>query len=409
MDNFEFAFAQPADLPNDEARARSATMRSWLDGTAPMPSEKRSDLMLTAAESVAAATLMTCKEGFNLSTLTRLKVADKTASQGDVDFDIFTADLDKPRRGPSRRHFPGVWPDDGPGTMGRVYRLVEDATEPTRVYLASLGQPSDLLLLYGSVRDKGRWYDGSQSSTAIVPGVFAGVPHAAAKSTDRPDDPSEPTARNGTRRQPNPRRWADWLPDAVQVNFRMLHRTYQTIINPAPTHNTRSTHVSSYLLLDEAGRAKARRTAAAGLQHALDRAEERLILRLSEESEVDEAIRSGSKDTATVACDDILHHPETGEPCRDSFLMCLMCRNAVATPRHLPRLCLLLQAFEDLRSTLTIRAWERWDDDYLRLHVFLFSRAQLTEEGRIAALAAATETDKHYVRLLLGGIYDTPE
>lgn len=409
--NLELAHAQPTDLRDDKARVKSAVIRGWLDGTIPLPRECRSDLMLTAAEAVAAATLMTCKEGFNLSTLCRLRVADNTASQGDVDFDIYTADLDKPRRGPARRHFPNVWPDDGQAdSMGRIYRLVEECTEPARIYLATLGEPSDLLLLYGSDRDEGRWYDGGEDySTAVAPGVFGGVPSAGVGNVERRVDPSEPPLRNGRTRLPNPRRWADWLPEGVQVNFQMLHRTYQTIINPAPTHNTRSTHVNSYLLLNETARAQARETAAAGLQHALDRAEERLILHLSEESEVDENIRSGANDTATVACVDILHHPVTGEPCKDNFLMCLMCRNAVATPRHLPRLCLLLQAFEDLRSTLTVRAWERWDDDYLRLHVFLFNRARLTEEGRVAALSAATETDKHYVRLLLGGTYDTPE
>ena len=86
--------------------------------------------------------------------------------------------------------------------------------------------------------------------------------------------------------------------------------------------------------------------------------------------------------------------------------MCLMCANAVATVRHLPRLVLLHRSFEDLRSTLSDTAWARWRDDYLRLTAFLVDRAQVTDDAYRHHLQRASERDRANVRNLLGGVYD---
>lgn len=340
-------------------------------------------LFLTQEEVLAAAVLLTCHEGYNLSTLVRLTVPDRSASQGDQDLDFATVLNDKRRRR-RLRYFTSVLEDSGEDSVGRAFRLVEEATIPARHYLAARGFGTNVLLLsasHGAVA-------GSSSKTGrgITNGVAQGVTPGGGGNAYRE------------------RSW--WLPSGVEVNFQKLHRTFQTVINRAPTHNTRATHTTEYLMKNAEAKADAQWAAREGQTQAVQRADERLVLRLADDADVASDIADGGKDTATAACKDIHHHPLTGEECHENFLMCLMCTNAVATPRHLPRLVLLHQALDDLRSTLTARAWERWEDHFIRLEAFLYLRAHLTEQGRLAALAAATDRDREHVRRLLGGTYD---
>ena len=136
------------------------------------------------------------------------------------------------------------------------------------------------------------------------------------------------------------------------------------------------------------------------------RANDSLAVALTAEFDVPEDILSGKKDTATVACKDISHHPVTGLPCTESFLACLMCENAVATPRHLPRLVALHSALEDLRGSVTETSWNDLSDHHLRLTAFLFNSAQLNDDTYRRHLQAATESDRRNVRDLLGGNLD---
>jgi hypothetical protein len=197
-----------------------------------------------------------------------------------------------------------------------------------------------------------------------------------------------------------------WVPDGLHVDFQVLHRTYQIVAERAPAHNTRNTHVQAYLAKNPDARAEAHVTARNGFAELVTTAHQRLALRISDESEVSDEVNAGSKDTATVACADITHHPITGEVCRDNFLMCLACDNAIATARHIPRLALLHQALEDLRSTLASKGWERWREHYLRLHAFLVIEVNLDEASIREAANRATRADRMHVSRALGGTYD---
>ncbi|WP_299956982.1 hypothetical protein [uncultured Modestobacter sp.] len=394
--NYELALRDGEDDLSQEEQLKARVLSRMLTGPDPADGEvadalgsprdfspsrhpdKKHALFLSPEEVTAAAVLLTCLEGFNKSTLERQLIASDRPGAGETDVNVYAVPIDKKRRG-RRRHFTSTYVDSGRGSSGYAYRLIAEATDPARAYLAVRGQHTDLLLI--SATRSGRQGGPRTLSTD----VFSGVPLGGT---------------NGIRYH------SPWLPAGVNVDYQKLHRTFQTRVERAPTHNTPRTHVEKYLALDDQAREEAWEVVRAGLAQAQTRAEARLVLLLSDEKDVEDAINSGSKDTATVACRDIHCHPVTGEECRANFLMCLTCTNAVATPRHLPRLCLIHQVLEDLRGALSDSAWVRWSDDYVRLSAFLDDRVRMTPQRRKAALAEATEVDRTYVRALFAGEYD---
>jgi hypothetical protein len=65
----------------------------------------------------------------------------------------------------------------------------------------------------------------------------------------------------------------------------------------------------------------------------------------------------GELDTLVSSCLDIQHHPQTGGPCRDSFLTCLRCPNALVAERHLPMLYALLDLLQVELDRLGVDDW----------------------------------------------------
>ncbi|NEA58317.1 hypothetical protein G3I60_30225 [Streptomyces sp. SID13666] len=80
-----------------------------------------------------------------------------------------------------------------------------------------------------------------------------------------------------------------------------------------------------------------------------------------QEQAVDAALwrqaEAGALDTLASSCLDIAHHPGHGGPCRESFLTCLRCPNALVLERHLPMLLALVEA---LRADLEQRDAGQW-------------------------------------------------
>ncbi|MFK0050372.1 hypothetical protein ACIQU4_40980 [Streptomyces sp. NPDC090741] len=66
---------------------------------------------------------------------------------------------------------------------------------------------------------------------------------------------------------------------------------------------------------------------------------------------------AGELDTLAASCLDIDHHPVHGGRCRESFLACLDCPNAMVLERHLPT---LLALADMLRADLERRDAEQW-------------------------------------------------
>lgn len=392
--NHRLASMDDSTLPAD-VRHRQTVFRSILEGHVPefsaeFPPIGAPDvevvvgkrltlhhLMFTAEEAMAAFVLLSCLEGANSSTLERLTLADETATSGN-ELPAITVHLDKPRRH-HKRFFTNIWT----GRSARAYQMIREATEPARTILSSRGVDTRLLILYST--------HATNLRAADILGlhIMSGIPKAR-------------SAAKGS----GARYSSAWLPTGVSVDFQKLHRTYQTVIKPAPTHNTRNTHTRAYLALSETQQRALGVVARRGFAAALDRAEETVSLRLSADQEASAEVHSGQLDTATVACRDIEHHPVTNTVCTDNFLMCLMCPNAIATKRHLPRLVLIHEVLTDLRSTLSQTAWSRWEADYLRLTAFLEREVRLTATQRQLALRKVADDDHNHVRALLNGTYD---
>lgn len=65
----------------------------------------------------------------------------------------------------------------------------------------------------------------------------------------------------------------------------------------------------------------------------------------------------GGHETAWGSCKDPDRHPQTGKPCRATFLDCFHCQNCLITASHLPRLLALMTALAQRRSTLGEDDW----------------------------------------------------
>ncbi len=98
---------------------------------------------------------------------------------------------------------------------------------------------------------------------------------------------------------------------------------------------------------------------------------------------------------------DFTHSPFTpdGQACTASFLMCLACPNAVATPAHLPRLLALRDALDNLASVNPARFERLYREHRQRLEHLLCTRA--TEADRAAAARLISDTDRALVERLL--------
>jgi hypothetical protein len=112
-------------------------------------------------------------------------------------------------------------------------------------------------------------------------------------------------------------------------------------------------------------------------------------------------VLAGELNTVLAACVDHCGgpHAPAGEPCRASFLRCLDCPCARATPQHLPAHTVLLDALEARRAALAPLEWaRRFTVPYTQLLDLLGRFPPATLE---AARAAVSATDRRLVERLL--------
>jgi hypothetical protein len=330
----------------------------------------RRALFLTHSEAVAAAVLLTCRQGYNITTLMQLDRPSSAAGMGS-EREVFTAKNDKPRRGPGRRYFQSVLADTGAESDGWWVSRLRLITEPARERLGLLGLPNDRWLIWA-----GHGLSTSSVGTSRAQGFL----------------------RFGDRRlEFADRLIADWWPAEVGVlTFQKLHRSYQTVSQKTPTHNTRSTHLRSYRYLDAATRSAARMAASAALTEAVAHAQEQVRLRL-----LDEDVTDPENDTVLGSCSDFAHNPDTGDLCEADFFACLSCVNAVAAPRHHRRLVLAHDTLDVMRGSISVTEFERkFAQPWMRLTGLLaqFSSAELGQ-----ARSMITDDDRDVFRAMLNG------
>lgn len=320
-------------------------------------------LFLTPHEAWAAVVLLAAEAGWNSSVIDRLTLPDNSIGAGD-DIGVYTVLLDKPRRGYLRHSTTTVLANSD---VGRTLTWIISATEPARAALAQMGQPSDRLIIYGC------WHQYSAGARFRF-----GIPSLS----DTPEG---------------------WPPDLPRVSLQKLRRTHQVIFDQTPSLNTRKTHEDTYLRNDQATHERAIDVIETGLHNALNAADVIVNMRIVPDADVSEDIRSGRADTILGACSDFEHHPGTGTTCVESFLTCLGCTNAIATPRHLTRLVVMHDALEELSSAVDADQWrQRWEIHFARLRTLLERHSTAAEQHQ--ARTTASDADRAaIIRLLTGG------
>jgi hypothetical protein len=370
-----------ADLPLAGAggpgrRVRAAHERA-LGGLGPERTWGR--LYLTQPEIAAAVVLLTASEGWNRSVLHTMRIPQHDPAAAE-DFDIHMVEVGKRRRPIRLRYAANNLADSGPGTPGRLMGQVIEATEMARQTLDLLGRPTDRLLV-------SRLKYPRKGHLLVL-----GMPDGHRVRTSLKDDQGEP----------------------IHVSLRRLRRTVQVLIRKVPAQNSQETHDSVYVLRDPATQKEATATVTKGLADALDHARVTVRMRvmlggdagrlieLSDDPQLARAIGNGDLDTATGACTDFTNSPcaAPGLPCSASFLLCLACRNSVATRRHLPRLVYPHEVLSELRAVLSAAVWAQdWHEHFLRVSSLLDTHTTPAERAR--ARDEVSEADRSLIDRLL--------
>lgn len=380
--------ARTGDLP----RGRAGDVRQWVRaacrerlGGWDVP-RAVTQLFPSVVEKGAAAVLLICHEGWNLSVLRKMKVPDQwpNADGAEAEPAIHRLETDKARR-QRLRHSSNNLVDLGEDSSGRAMGQVIAMTGQARRTQALLGNPSDLLL----------WSRGARYP------MFSSGASGLCEAIDA------------------------WANQAVAdlpagVNSRQLRHTSQ-VLHGGPRNNTQAVQDDHYLRRDERVIEDSRDVVAAGLLDAVRHARETVKMRMvapkqvggqvgaheiAEQSglslHVARQVARGELDTAVGACEDVERSPVTpgGGLCKVSFLLCFACPNSLATPRHLPRIVYLFQSLEALRSTVSPLVWTAdWAGHHHRVEDLL---GKHTDAGRWPALLGAlTDRDKELIDRML--------
>lgn len=306
-------------------------------------------LFMSGSEIYAAAVLIVCDKGLNLSPVVTAPLPVEHEPG------VVQLNLDKPRRGSNARFWPEILVDDpkdvidaGRGSKAATtIRLITEATEPARVHLGWQGQSAARLLVYNA---------GSS-------GICFGIPVW------------------------QPRRDASWVPDGINIEFRRLrHSVPDEGVSKEPTNHSPETYLH-YVRIDPESLDQEREKAAVGIQQLMDHARAGLAVRMLADNETKE-----ETDSLVVNCSDPSRRPDSGQACTTgfySFLDCLECPNAATAPRLLARQMAAKSVLEELRDGMGT-SWERKFARHYYTLVAVIERHTTTEQE-----AAISEVSQH--------------
>lgn len=359
-----------------------------------IPDLGRPDYFLTPREAAASILLLACERGWNRSVIEDMSVPRARAdAQDGSEPPIFIADMEKPRAGRDGRHMNASLAS---GAGGEAIAAVIEATEPARRHLGSQGIATDRLIIYRRYRS----VDGTQGIRVGLPKHEVGIEWAEEHGLKHDD---------GSSMSPSARR---------------IRKTLQ-VLDRQPRQNSRAVHNRAYVMPDPQVRRDAVVAVTEGQELALRTAQATLAARVIDRTTYDlikrdpEAasektglpapvlieVAEGARDTAATACLDMFDSPwqPDGALCRSSFLLCLLCRNAVATPAHLPKLVYLRSALEALSSTVPSEVWnDQWAAHYARTLDAIASIATPEEQQT----ARPSDEDRALIDSLIAGRLD---
>ena len=394
-----------ADRHGDVPRRGNSQTRTYSAQCAGGAPAIMSRLHLTYHEAIAGFVLLLTLTGHNHSTVAALTTAHSRPDGYAGGVPSALVEMVKPRRGSRRASMSQALQQSGgeasaPGT-GRV-----DVTTAFGVYTA-------LLDLAGPARAR----CGSDSLFAFYHyaggpagrGFRAGIPKAAlacwtrhtwqASGQDNPDGGE---------------------PAGLRVSSRRLRLTWLEM-NQKPVAHTETTLANQYLARNRGNLAEYQHVVAAALADQVTAARSRppipaLTVHDAELAAADPGtvadrygldeqrlaqLFAGRLDTVLAGCTDNLNSPHSraGEPCTASFLLCLSCPNARATPAHLPVQVLTADMLTARREQMTPLDWaQRFADPATRLGDLL---ARHTSAAIGDARQAATTTDRDLVERFL--------
>ncbi|WP_235347317.1 hypothetical protein [Arthrobacter sp. SPG23] len=308
-----------------------------------------------ATEVMAAAVLLACRRGVNLSPLSTAVVPSYHGALAQLD-------LDKPRRGPSQRFWPElvsgpIEPDEeDAGDYARAVLMVAEMTEPLRTWFSNSGEETNRLFM---------WWGSTGSKPKL------GIP----------------LRRGGTT--------IPWLPEGAVIDFRRLRRSVPNEgVSKEPTDHDPDTYLR-YVLSDPVSVKAHQISASLGIQDAMDRARQVVHSRLQLGNDTGEG-----NDALIVNCEDPSRNPETGLACDRgyfTFLDCLDCPNAATVSRLLPRQLAALSVLSELRGVLS----ELWEKKFARHYYML--RA-MTERHSDEELRAAMQESERYIPTIMAAL-----
>ncbi|MFJ2555965.1 MULTISPECIES: hypothetical protein [unclassified Streptomyces] len=320
------------------------------------------DLHLTFADIGAAGVLLLCLTGQNYSTISTATATHHRADGHTGTTATAVVDLVKPRRGRDRAHMPTALSGSAPGEPGvphrqfdlhtpfGVYALLVDLAGPARAHLGT----DQLLVFFCS------------QGVVKARGFRTGLPNAILASWSRGANLSADALGE------------DGLPIPLVVDSRRLRMSWLER-HQQPVAHTERTLANEYLARNRGNLAEYQKVVADVLEEQLAGARAAQVMRVLTAADVAEArqrpeavarrhgletatlkkLLAGELDTVLGGCTDHLASPHSpaGEPCRASFLLCLSCPCARATPAHLPVLIAVQDGLEARRQEMTPLRW----------------------------------------------------
>ncbi|QKW52661.1 hypothetical protein [Streptomyces buecherae] len=328
-------------------------------------------LFLSRWEAAALGVLLLAEYGWNLSVIDRAEVPRATpdpGSQGQVTYRIL---VEKRRRGGGSWYDTENVTDHGAGTPGR---LITEALAATRFARAAVERlkPGPNLLVVSRTKRVGKDSADKDRHPNVGPFYF-GLSN---------DDVKWWTKAVGLKGSP----------------FQRGRRTVTAVERREPAQHSQETHDRVYVLPDKNVQEAAVPVIADGAEEAVEVARRAVLV-----ADLRDAPDPDDEETATADCSDADASPwpaPTGG-CGASFLLCLACLNAHVHPGHHPRLALLHQSMQELRSVLPEPVWRRdWSDHHARLEDL---KRRIGPGGWAHALTCVTDNDRAIIELLLAG------
>lgn len=355
------------DIEGDVPRyARRGAMPKYWVGELGTVTDHMAALHLTAPDTCAFAVLLCGLTGQNRGTLLKATAHYHRPDGHTGEMPTAILELDKPRRGPFLRHMDvpltsiPTWAEHGKpldeqmATADRldlhspfgVYMLLHDLAAPARQRMGT----DRLFVWWGPVGGKGV---GRGLRTNLHSDL---VRQWSIEQNIQADEGSEPLVVTL---------------DRMRLTFNELQQR--------PVAHTDKTLANEYLARNRGNLAEYQKVVAEALAEQVAKASTRNRLQTLTSDEVAEArenpaavagrhdmdvavlqrLLAGELDTVLGGCIDNTNGPHTvaGQPCKASFMLCLSCPCARATPAHLPLQVLVHDLLEARKAAVTPMRW----------------------------------------------------